>query len=109
MEAKASVGTVEASPIKMEIEDKWNEFIGNLLKTRDAWEKYAEEASGLHRAEYERRHRIIQKLSGRFRKGDFDKVLPFFVSYAMTQGGLDQFKIPNGEILREGGKEDGGK
>ena len=73
---------------------KWNEFVRYIEKARESWETLQKEMAGVGQRELESAYPIVaQKHLGRFRKVDFEWMLPMFTNYYRGAGGLDSMYI----------------
>ena len=95
---------VEEKEEKYPLARKWNEFVRGMEKAREAWETLQKGMDGVGQRELESAYPIVaQKHLGRFRKVDFEWMLPMFTNYYRGAGGLDSMYIilPSGEKAKK--------
>ena len=91
------------------LELQWNGFISSLLAAKRSWERFSKAAEESRR-KLEARGPKIQRAVDLFSRGRFETILPFFLSFCATQGGIKEFRIPKEQFVetkRKGEKKDG--
>lgn len=85
---------VEGRGEKYPLARKWNLFVKSIEEAKETWEKLQEEIALVGEKELEVVYPVIaQKHLGRFRKVEFQWMLPMFVTYYRGAGGLDAMHI----------------
>jgi len=91
----------------------WNEFVKKMQEAKKTWEKLQEEITYVGQRALEADYPVnAQKYLTKFRKVEFQWMLPMFINYYRGAGGLDEMFIvlpPETKSLKGKEKKDGSK